>query len=304
MNKLVLLAFLTISFLSVCLNAFCQIQTDSEIKDLQGRVETLERSINALKLQLKSQNSIFSKQLSEARDSIKVIRSELDKNTERISSVGAELGIKISESEKTAGQKIQVIDNTVSKNTLYWTVAVLLIAFLSVLLFAILRKQLSKDKSSITENIRQTKKSLEEEGVKLDSKLVDLLATQLQLIKEEVKTESQSKSEIADHELALKVADEIVRIQKNLGNMDSETKGLKQLAASIKRIQENFQANGYELIDMFNKPYDQGMKVSANFRTDESLKPGEQIITRIIKPQVNFNGIMIQAAQVEVSVGE
>jgi hypothetical protein len=55
---------------------------------------------------------------------------------------------------------------------------------------------------------------------------------------------------------------------------------------------------------MLNKPYDQGMKVSANFRPDESLKAGEQIITRIIKPQVNYNDIMIQAAQVEVSVGE
>jgi len=46
------------------------------------------------------------------------------------------------------------------------------------------------------------------------------------------------------------------------------------------------------------------MKVSANFRPDENLKQGEQVITRIIKPQVNFKGVMIQAAQVEVSVGE
>ena len=46
------------------------------------------------------------------------------------------------------------------------------------------------------------------------------------------------------------------------------------------------------------------MKVSANFRPDETLKNGEQVITRIIKPQVNFKDVMIQSAQVEVSVGE
>ena len=46
------------------------------------------------------------------------------------------------------------------------------------------------------------------------------------------------------------------------------------------------------------------MKVTANFRPDDTLKPGEQIISRTIKPQVNFKGEMIQAAQIEVSVGE
>jgi hypothetical protein len=86
--------------------------------------------------------------------------------------------------------------------------------------------------------------------------------------------------------------------------MDSETKGLKQLSASVKRIQANFEGNGYEIVDMLNKRYDAGMKVTANFKPDENLRPDEQIITRIIKPQVNYKGIMIQSAQIEVSQGE
>jgi len=45
------------------------------------------------------------------------------------------------------------------------------------------------------------------------------------------------------------------------------------------------------------------MKLIANFKPDENLKEGEQIITRIIKPQVNYKGVMIQQAQVEVSTG-
>ncbi|HCO68944.1 MAG TPA: hypothetical protein DIT04_14465, partial [Dysgonomonas sp.] len=112
-----------------------------------------------------------------------------------------------------------------------------------------------------------------------------------------------SSNEI-DHSLALKVADEIVRIQKNLNQMDSNTKGLKQLSASVKRIQDNFAANGYELVEMLGKEYNEGMKVVANFIPSEDLEKGKQIITRIIKPQVNFNGKMIQPAQIEVSVGE
>ena len=86
--------------------------------------------------------------------------------------------------------------------------------------------------------------------------------------------------------------------------MDSSIKGFKQLKASVDRIKDNFIANGYELIDMLNKPYDPGLKVIANFRPDENLKKGEQIITRIIKPQVNYKGAMIQSAQIEVTQGE
>jgi hypothetical protein len=57
-------------------------------------------------------------------------------------------------------------------------------------------------------------------------------------------------------------------------------------------------------VNMLGKPFDDGMKLTANFRPDDKLKSEEKIITRIIKPQVNFRGEMIQSAQVEVSQGE
>lgn len=86
--------------------------------------------------------------------------------------------------------------------------------------------------------------------------------------------------------------------------MDEKTKGLKQLSASVKRIQDNFASNGYELVEMLGKPYKEGMKVTANFIPSEDIEKGKEIITRIIKPQVNYQGIMIQSAQIEVSLGE
>ena len=104
-----------------------------------------------------------------------------------------------------------------------------------------------------------------------------------------------------DHSLALKVADEIVRIELNLSRMDASVKGYKQLAKAVGRIKNNFQANGYEIIDMLGKPYNEGMKVVANFVPDETLKEGEQIITGVTKPQINYNGKMIQSAQITVS---
>jgi hypothetical protein len=46
------------------------------------------------------------------------------------------------------------------------------------------------------------------------------------------------------------------------------------------------------------------MNIQASFIFDENMKSGERMITRIIKPQINFQGKLIQVAQVEVSQGE
>jgi len=83
--------------------------------------------------------------------------------------------------------------------------------------------------------------------------------------------------------------------------MDHTIKGYKQLSKGIERIKDNFKAKGYEITDMLGKPYVEGMKVVANFVPDESLPEGSQIITGIIKPQILFNGTMIQAAEITVS---
>ena len=141
--------------------------------------------------------------------------------------------------------------------------------------------------------LAQTK--MQEESVRLDDKLLEMFDKQISATPKVVGTDKP------DHSLALKVADEIVRIELNMSRMDSSIKGYKQLAKAVERIKDNFKANGYEIIDMLGKPYNEGMKVTANFVADEELEEGKQIITGITKPQINYNGQMIQAAQITVS---
>ena len=139
----------------------------------------------------------------------------------------------------------------------------------------------------------QTK--MQEESIKLDDKLLELFDRQISNVPK------NADNGEPDHSLALKVADEIVRIELNMSRMDSSIKGYKQLAKAVERIKDNFKANGYEIVDMLGKPYNEGMKVIANFVVDEDLEEGKQIITGITKPQINYNGQMIQAAQITVS---
>ncbi len=185
------------------------------------------------------------------------------------------------------------------------TVWGVVLAIVLVLLLAgiayYLVKRIKSGNSSI-DDVRKAQEALQsaqvkmqEESVKLDDKLLELFDKQMAVVPQVVTNDEP------DHSLTLKVADEIVRIEMNMSRMDSSIKGYKQLAKAVERIKDNFKANGYEIVDMLGKPYNEGMKVIANFVADESLAEGAQVITGITKPQINYNGKMIQAAQITVS---
>lgn len=297
-NKIVILLFL-ISNLSFGL---CQSidKYELELKELKLKVKSIEnenvrlnQNINEVKTNIGQMNFIL--------DSL---NKEIIKNNDAIDKTSKDLGSKIDETDKTHGQKISAIDKSLSKSTLYGIIGVLLALVISALVYFFLGKRLKSNKTDVEQQISKTKQSLEEEGIKLDTKLTEVLETQLKIVQNERNTSHNSNSDEIDHSLALKVADEIMRINKNISNMDATTKGIKQLTASVKRIEDNFAANGYEMPELLNKPFDVRNKMIATMLEDEDLEKGKEIITKIIKPQVNFKGVMIQAAQVEVSVGQ
>ena len=261
--------------------------------------KSLENSQFTLKKENKKLNDSFETYKQNTKTEIDSLQQVVNTNSDNIKKTADELGVKIEDNHKITNQSITDLNKTVSQNTLYWIIAILVVALLVLLVFVLLKKQIFKQKTDLDSNLQDTRKVLEEEGVKLDNKLIEVLETQLKIINS---SNSGSEKE-ADHTLALKVADEIIRIQSNLTRMDEKTKGLKQLNKSVGRIQDNFASNGYELVEMLGKQFNDGMKVSANFIPDENLETGQQIITRIIKPQVNYKGVMIQSAQIEVSQG-
>ena len=270
---------------------------------IQASQQKTDRYVRSLVTNLNNQIIKLQKILDRMQKRLNGLENSIEQTRSSLKQIHNKLENKIDTNKNVTIARLQKINSSLFKNTRNWITAVSCTAIFSLVLFFLLRIQLKKEKSSLSNDIKITQETKKQETVKLDSKLITLMETQLKLIQDEKQTPN-SKSKDFDHSLALKVADEIIRIQKNLKNMDQSTKGLKQLNAAVKRIQDNFEAKGYELVDMVGRPYNEGMKVSANFRPDESLKPGEQIITRIIKPQVNYNGVMIQAAQIEVSIAE
>ena len=267
---------------------------------LQKKLKSCESVLNKLK-DKQRYNELKVTTLLRAYDQQRI---EID----RLHNVCRQLEETQSADRKSMNGKINATNTNVQSNqeTLHsrtlWGGGLSLAFFVAIIVVAYkLGKRINSGTSTIgdvrraQEALQAAQTKMQEESVKLDDKILELFDKQLSYSPKNVSNEN------IDHTLTLKIADEIVRIELNMSRMDTSIKGYKQLAKAVERIKDNFKANGYEIVDMLGKPYNEGIKVSANFVVDEDLEEGKQLITGITKPQVNYNGKMIQAAQITVS---
>lgn len=206
--------------------------------------------------------------------------------------------------------KIDATDNNVRTNqnllqsrTLYGVIVVIVVLVIIVGVACWLTKRIKSGTSTIgdvrraQEALQAAQTKMQEESVKLDNQLLAIVQKQL-----DASASSASKpTGEPDHTLVVKLADEIARIETNLSKMDKSVRGYKQLVQAKDRMINNVRANGYEIISLLGQEYNDGMQFQTRFVPDESLPEGKRIITGMIKMQVNYNGKMIQPAEIVVS---
>ena len=206
--------------------------------------------------------------------------------------------------------KIDATDNNVRINqdqlqsrTLYGVMVVLAIIVIIGGVVCWLTKRIKSGASTIgdvrkaQEVLQAAQTKMQEESVKLDNQLLAIFQKQLNT---SVPSANKTTGE-PDHSLVVKLANEIARIETNLSKMDKSVRGYKQLVQAKDRMINNVRANGYEIISLLGQDYNDGMQFPARFVPDESLPEGKRIITGMIKMQVNYNGKMIQPAEIVVS---
>lgn len=315
MKKLLLTVvyFTTISFCSLAQEPVKSVDLTSvtteqnnikrEFNSLRGEVSVLKNKNAKAESRISALESL-NKDLSLKLDSL---QKEYDNLANNQKADKSELSTIIGETN----EKVLATEEILSSRTLWGLCGIIaLIVALAAIVWAFLKKfksgttsidDVRKAQSSLEEaqeNIRKAQEKMQEETIQLDNKLIEVLS------KQSVSAPTTTDDGEIDHSLTLKVADEIVKIEMNLSRMDESIKGYKQLSRGVQRIKDNFKANDYEIVDMLGKPYQAGMKAAVTFVTDDTLEPGQQIISRIIKPQVNYKQVMIQAAQIEVSQAE
>ena len=114
----------------------------------------------------------------------------------------------------------------------------------------------------------------------------------------------RSPESISDHSLAISFANELVRMQQNLDYMDSAVKGVTQLKNRVKAMLTTLCSKQYEIPDLLGQPFHDGDNIIASMEVNEDLPKGANRIKRVIKPQVLYQGKMIQAAEVVVEFNE
>lgn len=291
----------------------CQ-ATNAKASSDNDKIKSLEeKCINLQSLQSRTVNDLYrlKEKQKESERIIQTLKSENNSQSLAIDSLRntcKQLTEVQTADRKNVNGMIDKTNNHVRANQETLQSRTLLVCVIAIFLLVaivgmtyLLAKRIKSGNTSIDEvrkaqdALQIAQKKMQEESIKLDDKLLELFDRQ---IANTPKNEDNGKP---DHSLALKVADEIVRIELNMSRMDSSIKGYKQLSRAVERIKDNFKANGYEIVDMLGKLYNEGMKVTANFVSDENLEEGKQIITGITKPQINYNGQMIQAAEITVS---
>ena len=290
--------------LTIIFSLCCALLWAQQPKDLLKELNEQKTVVATLQKQLKAQeNTLYLQQqaiknLQTSKDSL---AKQIQAQQRTLKSMQTELSSKIEHNQQQAEKGFTTLHENLSERTLYWSLGALLLLLLGGGVYYWLSKRIRNNQTNIEAQLHKTKLSLEEETVKLDNKLIELLESQLK-VKEATPVVAAENAAAPDHSLALKVADEIVRMQKNIAKMSDDVKGLKPLLKGIERIQNNFLANGYEMINLLNKDYDERMNIDViNFITDKNLPEGRKVICAVIKPQVNYNGVLIQRAQVDVS---
>jgi hypothetical protein len=107
-----------------------------------------------------------------------------------------------------------------------------------------------------------------------------------------------------NHDMVLSIINDLVRIQQNLDFMDDSVKGVSQLRNRVKSIFATLSTNQYEVPDLVGRSFHEGDNMVGTLELNQEMPSGTNRIKRVIKPQVSFQGKLIQAAEVIIEYNE
>ncbi|MFZ1634946.1 MAG: LPXTG cell wall anchor domain-containing protein [Chitinophagales bacterium] len=313
MKKITIAALLIISQ-----SAFAQVTSEElkkEITPLIKKIEVLETKATKQGKEIEGLNL----KLSTANKQIDSLDNKIAANEISISQTKTDLTNEITQSGVASDGKITTVSKDLSKNSLYGIIGVLLAILLSGVLFFFWKKRQDTDKSELINKLDNSKKEINKEIENTKSSLTTIEEKLFEEYNKQVagieqlflsiselnKGKSPANITEQDHSLTLKVADEVTRINAFANTLDPTKQEAIALKSSVKRIIDNFKANKYEIVDLLGQKYDDRLNIIVVGESiDSNLNSGEEKITKIIKPLVKFNGEQIQAAQVEISIGQ
>ena len=229
----ILTAFMAIA--NISLSQKENFNSESSIQELKTDISRINSQLGNVSKDIESISSA-SKQ---NENTITQIKTSLKRLSNNVDTINRSLDIKITQTGQRNENQIDELGGDLERNRLYWIIASLVIILLGGLMYIFLGNRIKTSQTDVEGQIRNTKKSLEEESLKLDAQLLEIINSQLKI--REIETDKPESGE-KDHSLVLKVADEVTRILMNLEVMDKEIKGYKHLKKYSESILDNLKA--------------------------------------------------------------
>jgi chromosome segregation ATPase len=192
---------------------------NNELMQLQNKVTLLENSNQKLSNQIKAnQKSVadLTIQLNELNANIAALKDDLAASKQ----VLAESNDRILQMEKKTDDKFTSLGKSVSNSTLFWIIAFLVVACITLLLNWQLKSRISKEKKEITGNIKTGNEQLRDEFGGLLTKKADdikyMVTGEIKEVKEKFTSFGKAHEDLRDEFRAkLKLATDAFDEQKN-----------------------------------------------------------------------------------------
>ena len=270
--------------------------TDSSIlSDQQKRITLLEQRCD----KLQRQNESMTSRMTVLEKTTGVFATQLSATDSTIASVDSLYGQRLQQTNDALSSN----ENKQQKSIVWGIVIAVLLAIITLLTFILLRKRISKKDDDIA-SLRERADAFSQRADELNQKIIERMDKELEELQKIAKIDSNKSNNNLepDHSLVQALAYGITRIEYNLHNMSPDIRGYKQLQIALRKMKDNLRANNYEIVEMLGQEYNEGMTLSnVTFIDDSKMDDDRQIITRVIQPQINYQGKVIQFADIEVS---
>lgn len=137
--------------------AFALPAQNNEIVQLTNKVVQLENSNAKLNNQIRANQKAITdltNQLTASNEALLLVQADLKKTQESLELYSGTFDNRITQTELTSTQKIDYLGKSISNTTLYWIIALLVVAFVTLFLYWQLKTRITKEKMSITETVK------------------------------------------------------------------------------------------------------------------------------------------------------
>ena len=280
-----------------------KVQTQKNEKRVDGLEKNVKQAQDAAVMLKKQAIELLSNDRSQQQRI-----AELSTKLNELESKQTALGSSIERLNDETDEKTRAIDQTITAMSKWYGVAIaVLVLFLGGIYWYLRRRNDASEQALSTQvnSVIDTIRSNEEKIAKSDMALADSLFEIINKLKVQEMSSSatgQTKSSEPDHHLPIKLADEIHRMRKRLVSLPDDTKGLTPLKKSLERLEAELSDQGYEIIDHTGMAYTENLSVKARFVPSDDLVSDQKIISKVVIPQVDYKGVMIRMADIEVTI--